>query len=85
MVKILMSSDRARVNDVGRESEYAADHAEAVSRSNGSHGESQLVDEDTAAIIDEETEDDFDWRAELLQMNQENRRNEVAAVKVPRY
>lgn len=38
---------------------------------------SDLVDNSTAAIIDEQTEENFDWRAELLQMEQENRRNEV--------
>lgn len=36
-----------------------------------------LVDDSTAEIIDKETEEDFDWRAELLQLEQENRRNEV--------
>lgn len=37
------------------------------------------MDADTAAVLDEETEEDFDWRAELMQLEQENKRNEVSS------
>lgn len=79
MNKFLNPRSKFQTSEREDQSAFEAEHA-SFSTDNGSEKEGEVIslDEDTAAIIDEQTEESFDWRAELMQLEQENRRNEVS-------